>query len=106
MECGLIGLQGVGKTTLFEALTLGYLAWIPRDGEPGFVSEDSEPVYSQGTTHRARIALVQHFGGLTIDGRLDIAVAADATEKIQYLAVTMVQYRFSVPLDGSHQPAD
>ncbi len=79
---------------LFDALRLGYRAWLPRSGMPGTVSEDGDPIYREGRAHRARIALRQVFGDLEIDGRLDLVVADAAPEKLQYLAVTILRYRF------------
>jgi len=94
------GFEAGLDTILFDALTIGYRAWLPRDGEAGFLAEDSEPVYNQGTAHRLHLALSQRFGDLTIDGALDLVVPEAASDKVQYLTVTRVRYAFDVAILG------
>ena len=82
---------------LFEAARAGYRLWLPRAGRAGFVSEDGDPVYSGPRAHRATVGLSQRIGGLEIDGRLDL-VFAEGADKVQYLAVTLVRYRWEADL--------
>lgn len=85
---------------LFEAGLVGYRRWQPRGGDAGYVSEDSEPVYSAGASHRVVLGLDQRFGPLSVDGRLSLVVADATPQNIQYLAVTRVTYRFEADLLG------
>lgn len=92
------GFEVGASVFVLEDIEVGYRAWLPRGGRAGFVSEDGDPVYRQGRTHRARLGLSQTFGPVTIDGRLDVMVPEAASDKIQYLAVTRVRFRWSFPV--------
>ena len=76
----------------YNSLELGYRYWFTKDSRAGFVSEDSEPTYNQGNSHKLIIGLTQNIGGIKINGRLSLIVPEDSPEKIQYLAVTQVSY--------------
>ena len=87
------GVEGGLDLHLFDLARLGYRVWHPRDNQPGFVSEDGDPVYRAARSHRATLALNQRYGGLEIDGKLDL-VFQEGSDKVQYLAVTSVAYRW------------
>ena len=76
----------------YNSFEVGYRYWFPRNSEAGFVSEDSEPTYNQGTSHKLIIGLNQNIGGIKINGSLSLIVPENTPEKIQYLAVTQVSY--------------
>ncbi|MEE2901767.1 MAG: hypothetical protein VYC39_05525 [Myxococcota bacterium] len=86
------GIEVGAQLKLYSSLELGYRYWFPRDSKAGFVSEDSEPTYNQGTSHKLMIGLNQNIGGIKIDGSLSLVVPEDNPDKIQYLAVTRVSY--------------
>lgn len=84
------GFELGAELTLFEMLTLGYRAWLPKGNVALDVSEDGEPVYSGARSHRARVGLVQQIGPAKVVGRLDL-VFAEGNDKVQYLTVTTVE---------------
>ncbi len=98
------GVEGGLDLILFDMGRLGYRVWQPRENEPGWLSEDGDPVYRAARSHRARIGLVQSYAGLEIDGRLDL-VFQEGSDKVQYLAVTSVAYRWGMSLFGLDAPS-
>ena len=88
------GFEGGLESIWYDHLKFSYRYWWPKNGKAGFLSEDSEPSYNQGITHRVEIGLLQTMGGLLIDGRLAIIFPEDAPDKVQYLAITQVSYDF------------
>jgi len=98
------GFEGGIETRLYEDIVLGYRYWWSRDRQAGFVSEDSDPVYNQGPSHRIELGLRQQMGGLSIDGRLDVIFPVHAPEKIQYLAITRINYDFLLTILSLDDP--
>lgn len=86
------GIEVGTQLKFYNSLELGYRYWFTKDSRAGFVSEDSEPTYNQGNSHKLIIGLNQNIGGIKINGRLSLIVPEDSPEKIQYLAVTQVSY--------------
>ena len=88
------GLELGADAILFDAATLGYRFWRPRGEDPGFLSEDGDPIYRGGRSHRVSIGLAQVIDQARLEGRLDV-VFPDGVEAVQYLAVT----ELSLPLE-------
>lgn len=88
------GIEAGADVTFFEAAILGYRVWLPRRGDAGFLSEDGDPIYRAGRSHRLSIGLQQVIDAARLEGRLDV-VFPEGIEAVQYLAVT----ELSLPLE-------
>jgi hypothetical protein len=93
------GVEAGIEVTFSKMVTLGYRIWLPKDNTAAYVSEDAEPVYSGQTSHRARLALVQHIGPATLRSRLDL-IFPKGSNDVQYLTVTTVELAWQTLLFG------
>jgi hypothetical protein len=91
------GLELGADLWLYDALRLGYRIWLPKDGVALDVSEDGDPTYSGPRSHRATVQLISVYGPAELSGRLDL-VFADGSDKVQYLTVTTLTFRFEPEL--------
>lgn len=87
------GFEAGADLWLFSMVRLGYRFWYPDGGRPGWVSEDADPVYLGPTSHRASVELRTSHGIVDLGGRLDL-VFARGTDKVQYLTVSTLTFRF------------
>jgi hypothetical protein len=87
------GFEVGADAVIYEAARVGYRAWFPNKQQPGFLSEDGDPVYSGRRSHRVRLALATQHGDVELSGRLDLLVA-DGSEKVQYETVTVLTFRY------------
>ncbi|MCC7383148.1 MAG: hypothetical protein IT384_15020 [Deltaproteobacteria bacterium] len=80
------------EATLFEQGRVHYHLWLPERGGGGWLSEEGDPIYREGRTHRVGIALTQTFGALSLEGALDLAfpIGGDA---VQYQIFTRARWR-------------
>lgn len=82
----------VGLDLVFASrVRLGYRAWLPKANRAFMVSEDSEPIYRAGRSHRASLSLEHRWLGATLDARLDL-VFAEGARDVQYLTVTTLRF--------------
>lgn len=87
------GFEVGAEAVILEAGRVAYRAWLPNAQQPGFISEDSDPVYSGRRSHRIRLALATTHGDVELSGRLDL-LKADGAAKIQYETVTVLTFRY------------
>jgi hypothetical protein len=76
---------------------IGYRAWLPIDRAYGYVSEDSDPIYSGRRSHRVLAETALVVGPARLVGRA-AAIFADQAHEVQYELLSAVEVFYDRPL--------
>jgi hypothetical protein len=76
---------------------IGYRAWLPIERAYGYISEDSDPIYSGRRSHRILAESALDVGPARLVGRLAV-IFADQAAQVQYELLSALEFRCEVPL--------